>query len=141
MEYPRFGDSPSCGIETGSRLHTLFHQNVDFVGDRGVNWHLGPGVLDSDHQAEWDRLYVAGPTFVTSLREGVVVLAEIFMVLRPLQRVVLHGATGSASDFGKPAGDTIKAKAMEGGAACYFRKPAEVKIASSVLGGYFRRLK
>lgn len=78
---------------------------------------------------------------MTGQGEGVVVLAVTLVVRRPLQRVMLHGATESASDLGKPAGDTIKAKAMEGAAACYFKKPTEVKIASIVLGGYFRRLK
>lgn len=44
--------SPDYEIESGSRRHTLFHQDVDFVGDRGVHWNLGPGVLDSDDQAK-----------------------------------------------------------------------------------------
>ncbi len=86
-------------IESRTQLHALLHQNVDFVGDRGIDWHLGPGVLDSDHLTEWDRLYFAAPTFMAGEREGVVVLAETFVVLRPLKRVVLDAATRSASDL------------------------------------------
>ncbi len=50
------GPIASDVIKTVSLLITLFHQHIDFVGDRRVNWHLGPGVFDTDDQAEGDGL-------------------------------------------------------------------------------------
>jgi len=133
--------SPCYEVESGTLRHTLFYKNVDFVGDRGFNWNVGSGVLASDRQAEGNWFDVAAPAIVAGGREDVVVVAETFVVLRPHESDILHANVGSASDLGKPTGDTIKAKALEGAAACSIRKPTEVKIANAVLGSYFRRLK
>jgi hypothetical protein len=56
IERPHFWDFQSARFKTASLRHTLFHQNIDFRGDCRVDGNLGPGVFDSDDQAEGDGL-------------------------------------------------------------------------------------